>query len=186
LVIASPESSAVSQNGGRVSLFYGRSQVLADTQLSSANTQISSESAGSHLGAAMTQSDLNNDGVQDLVLGAPGYGQDRGRIYYVPGVKNTQLSNLNVQSSAAIFTGDKIADFAGGSLSGGFDVTNDSADDLVIGAPQWDRNFTVDVGAAYFIKGVKKSYLSLITDLVPLMPQFRIDFTPIAPIQPAF
>jgi len=44
-------------------------------------TNIRGSDIGEFFGASLASGDLNNDGLHDLVVGAPHWGNDNGRIY---------------------------------------------------------------------------------------------------------
>ncbi len=153
LVIGASMSNASAANGGMVYVIYGKSQKLTAIGVSSISTQFSPETASSNLGASLAASDLDNDGIQDLIIGAPKYDRAIGRVYYIKG-RTSQYGKVPMAKANAFFNGENIGDSAGNSLSGGGDLQGDGADDLIVGADSWDRNFTVDVGAAYLVKGL--------------------------------
>jgi hypothetical protein len=106
------------------------------------------------------QGDINNDGNNDLILGAPlaGVGET-GKVYVLYGdaleaVTVVDLTAMTAQKGVTI-TGAAAGDHIGTAvtIAGDFDDDTDSINDIVIGAPGVDDGVTADVGAAYVISG---------------------------------
>jgi hypothetical protein len=106
--------------------------------------------------------DINNDGIDDLIIGAPytsPNGNDRaGRSYVVFGGTNVgssgifNLSDLN-GSNGFLMNGIAEFDFSGRSVSNAGDINNDAVDDLIIGAPFAFRNGIGQAGESYVVFG---------------------------------
>ncbi len=97
--------------------------------------------------------DINSDGFDDLVIGAPGAGELAGASYLVYGSSarfdpTFDLSALN-GNNGFTFEGD-VNDFLGGSVSGAGDVNGDGIPDLIVGAPFSGSN---NVGRSFVIFG---------------------------------
>jgi Ca2+-binding RTX toxin-like protein len=87
--------------------------------------------------------DINNDGIDDIIIGAPGGFASRGQSYVIFGGSSVgsggsiELSTLNGTSGFALngifdpFFGSG----AGTSVSGAGDINDDGIDDILIGAP---------------------------------------------------
>jgi hypothetical protein len=114
-------------------------------------------------GHVLTSSDLNGDGLIDLIIGAPhqnGIKNKRvhsGAIYVVFGKKNfKQVNNLS-QSADLIIFGAKEGDIAGFSLASG-NLNGDDYMDLIIGAPGTRNQKTMKskAGAVYLLFGRNK------------------------------
>lgn len=105
-------------------------------------------------GAAISGAgDVDGDGVDDLIIGAPGggqpgpvfdvlpaYSQNTGAAYVVLGGERSDiagsLSGLSVASKGFQIYGEIDLGYTGFSVSGGGDVNGDDLDDVVIGAPK--------------------------------------------------
>jgi FG-GAP repeat protein len=106
-----------------------------------------------------TAGDINGDGYDDLVIGAPGHGGGRGSSYLVfggPGVGNSgdiTLSNLN--GSNGFRLDGELNDYQSGlSVSAAGDINDDGYADLVIGAPNLYTTYSPSSsGRSYVVFG---------------------------------
>ncbi|MEH1953967.1 beta strand repeat-containing protein [Nostoc sp.] len=106
--------------------------------------------------------DINNDGIDDLLIGAfgasPNGNYSAGQSYVVFGGTNLgsggtlNLSDLNGTNSF-IINGIAENDRSGISVSNAGDINNDGIDDLIIGAYRADPNGEVDPGQSYVVFG---------------------------------
>lgn len=118
--------------------------------------------AGAKSGFAVSSAgDINGDGFDDLIVGAP-YAEAAGRDYagqsfvvfgraegFAPVL---DLAKLDASDGVAI-AGIEIIDFAGFDVAAAGDVNGDGLDDLIIGAPYADPASVYDAGAAYVLFG---------------------------------
>ncbi|MEO1208316.1 MAG: integrin alpha [Cyanobacteria bacterium J06638_20] len=103
--------------------------------------------------------DINGDGIDDLIIGAPladPNGQDSGESYVVFGRNggfdaSLELSSLDGNNGFMI-SGIDISDHSGVAVSGAGDVNGDGVDDLIIGADGADPNGH-DSGESYVVFG---------------------------------
>jgi hypothetical protein len=97
--------------------------------------------------------DINNDGYDDIILGAYGYpsGTGNGSVYVIYGAAASNFSNIDLEnltsSQGFSIIGVDLGDF-GVSVKGAGDVNNDGYDDLIIGADSYAK-----IGRVYVIYG---------------------------------
>jgi hypothetical protein len=93
-------------------------------------------------------SDVNDDGsYDDVIVGAPGWGSDKGRAYIYNGA-STLDSTADVTLSGQS-TGDKF----GYSVHYAGDFGGDGVPDVIVGAPYFDDGATGDCGIIYVYNG---------------------------------
>ena len=90
--------------------------------------------------------DVNNDGYNDLIVGAPHDDYDaHGRVYiYFGGEDMDNIEDVFME-------GEDHFDMFGESVDCAGDVNNDGFDDIIVGAPQMLAE--IDIGKAYLIYG---------------------------------
>ncbi len=108
------------------------------------------------IGGAVAVSDLNHDGTQDLVIGAPtgapGSSAKIGRVYALSIFpRNNQAWNFSKIPADLTIQGRSTNDWFGNSLIIG-DFDNDGNRDMVVGAPN-SRNEKIASGAVEYIPG---------------------------------
>ena len=114
---------------------------------------------GDGFGAALAIGDFNGNGVGDLAVGVPGENDIAGLVEILPGSAATGVGALPAtafsQNTAGVRGGSETLDRFGAALAAG-DATNDTFDDLAVGAPGEDA---VDpepgfgAGAVTFLRG---------------------------------
>ncbi len=107
--------------------------------------------------------DVNGDGIDDLIIGAPGAdpnGRDAaGASYVVFGTDQGFPATIDLASDAdLIIQGAAAYDYSGCSVSGAGDVNGDGIDDLIIGAPGADPNGRDYAGASYVVFGTDQGF----------------------------
>ncbi|MEM9274439.1 MAG: hypothetical protein AAGA80_15955 [Cyanobacteria bacterium P01_F01_bin.143] len=165
---------------GEAYIIFGGTDVgnSVEIELSSLNGEngflISGIDGRDSLGAAVSNAgDVNNDGFDDIIVGAPGADPNgeagAGETYLIFGGSNIGSSGtLDVSSlngtNGVVFEGidgdepdnfEILSDNSGSSVSGLGDINNDGRDDLIISAPTADPNG--GAGEAYVIYGFDES-----------------------------
>ena len=148
LVIGADRHSASGLIAGAVYIVNG--PVDEDMNLADADAKLLGVQPGDHAGWAVSHSgDVNEDGFDDLLVGAPFAEREAGVVYLLHGpIEGTQsLSEADV-----IFTGFPRGARAGHSLSIVGDFNQDGFDDIAIGA-YLDSTAGREAGAVYLFYG---------------------------------
>jgi len=144
--------------------------------------KITGNAANDHFGDSVsTAGDINNDGYDDIIVGAYYKNSQKGAAYVIYGGETSSFLNrdlstttLNPTSTGFMITGNAANDYFGISVSTAGDIDGDGLDDIIVGAPNKNSN----QGAAYVIYGGDKSTMSNIdlssTTLGPLTTGFMI------------
>jgi len=142
----------------------------------SAGFKVSGNAAGDSFGFSVSSAgDLDHDGYDDVIIGAPNKDSNRGAVYIVFGDAYTAHMDLDISVTALTptTTGFMIrvntaGDMLGYSVGAAGDINNDGYDDIIIGAPGKNAY----AGAVYVIYGKPKGSFPQTMDLsvTPLIP----------------
>jgi FG-GAP repeat/Tryptophan-rich Synechocystis species C-terminal domain len=120
--------------------------------------------AGDNSGTAVSSAgDINGDGIDDLLIGAPpadSTGNNSGQSYVVFGSRSTFGSSINL-SNLSITSGFKLNgityDRSGSSVSSAGDINGDGIDDLIIGASNSSPH-GIYSGKSYVVFGSRSGF----------------------------
>jgi len=126
---------------------------ILNIPLATTDVQLMGESAGDEVGTSVAAvGDINGDGLDDVLLGAP-YDDidaiDAGTAYVVFG---GLTGTLDLSGADARLIGVSSGDAAGMSVGPAGDVDNDGYDDILVGA-WYEDTAASDAGAAYLLLG---------------------------------
>ncbi|MBK9646101.1 MAG: FG-GAP repeat protein [Deltaproteobacteria bacterium] len=157
LMVSAPNAQGLKSGSGVVYLVYGGS-----TRLSGVNdiatvldVGVQGPTTDDGIGTRLAPAgDVNNDGLADILVGAPSYSsRDTGIAYLLYG--DSSLSGL---ASVSTFTRWEVTsgsanDYIGSSLGGVGDTNGDGFDDFVVGAVGYDYSSRSASGALFLFLG---------------------------------
>ncbi|MCX7854233.1 MAG: integrin alpha, partial [Caldilineales bacterium] len=131
VIVGAPAYDGGETDEGRVYVYHGSARGLSPTP----NWSAESDQAGAEFGHSVrTAGDVNGDGFADVIVGAPRYGQNRGRAYLYHG----SPSGLSLFPNWTV-EGDQLGALFGWSVGTAGDVNGDGYDDVIISA-MWYSN----------------------------------------------
>jgi photosystem II stability/assembly factor-like uncharacterized protein len=143
--------------GGKVYVYYGRTSIPATVDLGTAADVTISGYYGSFTGASVTCGDVNNDNLDDIIMGAwadsPGGGAMAGGVAVIFGSATLPATwDLNTTPPSLYISAGVPGEYAGMSVAAG-DVDNDGYDDIVFGAPLGNGGVQYSDGTAWTAQG---------------------------------
>jgi len=162
IVLSALRNDEVASNAGKVYLVLGDASGWAmDTSLAAADASFLGLASEDEAGASVAGGgDVDGDGFDDLLLGAPDAnegGEDAGTAYLVLGSANGLLPGTALTSADAHYFGEAPGDRAGRRIAGGGDFDGDGLDDFAVSAPGNDE-FLGNAGQAYVVLGQATSW----------------------------
>ena len=163
VIVGAPQADNGATNSGEAYVIFGKAGGFGTIDLSSLAAsdgfRIEGDGAFDEFGDSVSSAgDINNDGYDDIIVGAPGNdgGGTRAGAAYVIFGKSTPFSAIDVATMSASdgfkVTGDVAEDDAGTSVANLGDINGDGIDDFAIGAMFGDNNGTI-AGEVYVLYG---------------------------------
>lgn len=147
IIVGAPLYDAGQINEGRVFIYHGSATGI----LSSPAVTIESNQSSAYFGQSISKAgDINNDGYDDIIVGAHQYdnGQtDEGRVYIYTG----SVTGIN-PLAASILESDQSMANLGYTVSSAGDINGDGFDDVLAGAYRFDNGETNE-GRCYVWQG---------------------------------
>ena len=138
IALGAPQATSLGLSSGAAYLL--APPVVKSPAIGDVYARISAVAAGEEVGAAVASAgDLDGDGRQDWVIGAPGWEPSvlcnaTGEVLVLSGGTAGSYNHLDVDLRLVTSCDDEDGLRAGTSLAGGHDLTGDFDDDLVIGS----------------------------------------------------
>lgn len=127
-------------------------QETVDLAQGQEDMRITGAAAQDRAGTALASGDLNGDGFDDLIIGAPGIDPSAGVVYVLFGQAGPPTQTDLSTTYDMIIYGESSGDRLGSSITSA-DLNSDGFDDLVLGAPSASHQGIGDAGKAYIIYG---------------------------------
>lgn len=142
LVVGTPWfDTTVMANVGAVYIFYGQTQPVFDNlSHSKADVVIRGDIDGDNFGWSVADAgDINNDGINDLIVGAPRALNGKGRAYIFYGGSLPNGNYIASESAVRVLDGTIEDSYYGSSVAGVGDLNGDGWGEVAVGAPELDQ-----------------------------------------------
>ena len=151
IAIGAPGNEDAGTNAGAVYVILGDGTRCSGSQsLTTADVEIDGAAAGDQLGHALaTLADLDGDGYDDILAGAPYANSDGGFAYWIPGSTSTGVATTPRGGTCFYSTAGANGDGRMGWSVAGPDLDGDGNDDLFVGSPWVYNGGASKAGAAY-------------------------------------
>ena len=161
VLVAAPSNDTGGDRAGEVYLVFGR--VTGKLDLSAADARFVGETEYLYTGRGLSGAgDVNGDGYDDLLIGAPSYCAGLGWPGAAYVVLGPVSGRVDLSTADARLMGEEGFDYAGYSVAGVGDVNGDGYDDVLVGAYGHDADGE-DAGAAYLVHGPVSGQIDLAT-----------------------
>ncbi len=156
IVLAAPTAAGGGTMRGQVYYVAGSTSLASldlRTQPASATFTGAQDNNALGLGLLCSCADINADGYDDMLMGAPPAGGTKGIAYLVLGSASPASIDFSTGSAQATFTGDAAPSELGYAISVPGDVNRDGFNDMLIGAPLRFVSGAGGTGTAYLFTG---------------------------------
>lgn len=166
VIIGAPNSRVSGRDGaGKVYVVWGKHRKTRNTldlnsNKSSAFFTIAGATSGDYAGSSVASTeDINGDGINEIVVGAPRasnrVGQNSGVVYVLWGkASNVSVDLSKLGSSGIRIFGAAAGELTGASVSSAPDMNGDRKPEIIVGAPS-AGNTGMTSGSAYVVFGTQ-------------------------------
>ncbi len=152
LLVGAPGSDTAASDAGAAYLLLGPVSSLAD--LASGGATVLGEADGDAVGIVLASAgDVDDDGYDDMLLGAPDASTDAGVTGKAWLVLGPTWGESSLAEADGTYHGEADGDGAGAAVGAAGDTNGDGFGDFLIGAPGSDAAGT-DAGAVYLVIGL--------------------------------
>jgi len=131
IIVGSPRNNVNGSFAGMAYIYYGGAIVDNIADITLEGSKLENSGFGSCVASA---GDINNDGYEDIAIGAPSEGY--GKIYiYLGGAVMDNVPDIELSNPFSVFN------HFGGTISNAGDMNGDGFDDLVVGAADVNNAF---------------------------------------------
>ena len=169
VIVGAPDYDNGQGGKGAVFVYHGSAAGLSAT----ANWKVESSWTNAAFGTSVASAgDVNNDGFDDVIVGAPGYSNGQANegaafVYHGSGTGLSKTANWQVESNqSAASLGWSVA--TAGNVNG--DDYDDVYDDVIVGAP-WYSNGQANEGSAFVYYGSENGLSTVAPSLSGPAPQ---------------
>ena len=163
MIVGAITSKSIGMGPGRAYVVFGGPGPYPDSVMGSdADIILVGQLEDDQFGLVSGGGDVNNDGFDDLLIGAKGWfsGSEFGRAYAYLGGVGPFSDTLLPTDADYVFTGATFDDQLGAVSIGG-DFNNDGFDDMIVGASNYDSGGSV-TGRVYVFYGLNSDTLWVI------------------------
>lgn len=156
LIIGDSQNSTYNPGGGVVNIYFGTPDLDTKMQnITEPDTVIIGESSTFLGNSVCIPGDVNNDGIDDLLISAPWYSDSdhTGIAYLMFGRTGEWDPLINVTKAEVSMISEEFTDYFGMGLCGPGDLNGDGIDDFIIGANYHDSNNGANSGKIYIYFG---------------------------------
>ncbi|MDI6917487.1 MAG: FG-GAP-like repeat-containing protein, partial [Thermoplasmatales archaeon] len=151
VIIGAYRYDATKSDAGKAYLYLGSASGLSPAWNSSGDDQ-----SDAYYGYSVASAgDVNNDGYDDIIIGAYGYDTEKntnaGKVYLYFG--SSSPDNVSDWNSSGGEYFEQASAWYGCSVASAGDVNNDSYDDVIVGAYKYNTTTNIDAGKAYLYLG---------------------------------
>ncbi len=149
ILIGAPCVNVYNENEGTIYLF--RSPVFGTWSLADADYTITGEQSGDQAGSMMITTDLEGDGMTDMLISSPYHDTKFTNVGVVYCLLGPVESDVSLSDADGFIYGTTTGEWAGSFLTSANDTNEDGYDDLLIGAPRLTDDLS-EQGALYLME----------------------------------